>query len=140
MTAQEIIDTLEEVKGFTLEGFAQNFDDFDPEEFDVDENYDVETEIKKAVGEYWQVISGRKADDPESVQYVWYFKDHDVLLSLGGYYNSWDNNQLDDEFVQVFPKVDLVVSYVDEVSAELDLDTISHVLADLETAHTRKKQ
>lgn len=106
----------------------------------IDENYDVETEIKKAVGEYWQVISGRKADDPESVQYVWYFKDHDVLLSLGGYYNSWDNNQLDDEFVQVFPKVDLVVSYVDEVSAELDLDTISHVLADLETAHTRKKQ
>ena len=129
MNAQEIIESLMSIEDFSIDSFIIDFDDHeDPDAMN--------SAVSNLVGNYHSFY----VRDNDEVQKLWYFKDHDVLLAIDGYHNSWTDDDFSEaEFYEAFPEVEMVVKYVGHTPKEFDMDILLETMYQLENQHKKEK-
>lgn len=52
--------------------------------------------IQKKLGDHEVLHYGRSKDEPDTIEVIVHFKEHDVHIGFFGYYSSWDGDNWDD--------------------------------------------
>jgi hypothetical protein len=94
LTAKQIIEVLE-LKGVSPEDFGH--DNYDEEEL--------------GLGKMEEVHNEREGSDFDCIVKVVYFKDHDVYISVSGYYSSQEGSTFDGDFAEVKPEEKTITVY-----------------------------
>ena len=105
MKAEDIIKILkeqEEKDGDEFKNaFGNNCDD-DGDEFNAEEI---------GLGKSEMVHSDREGSSFDTMVTVQHFKDHNIYISLSGYYSSQEGTTWDGDFKQVYPKTKTITVY-----------------------------
>lgn len=67
--------------------------------------------IDLGLGETESVHSDREGSSYDTMVTVQHFKDHNVYISLSGYYSSQNGTEWDGDFKQVYPKTKMITVY-----------------------------
>lgn len=101
MKAEDILKILNEQ--------AEKSDDF-KSGFGHDDD-DIFKPAELGLGKTEQVHNDREGGDYDTMVTVQHFKDHNVYISLSGYYSSQEGTTWDGDFKQVFPKQKTITVY-----------------------------
>lgn len=106
LTGEQIIKILDEkedeVEDGGLKSAFGNFGNSLDDEFNS---------VKLGLGESESVHCDREGSSYDTMVQVIYFKDHDVYISLSGYYSSRDGTEWDGDYKQVYSKTKMITIY-----------------------------
>lgn len=72
---------------------------------------DIFNSVELGLGKSESVYYDRQGSSYDTMVQVIYFKDHDVYISLSGYYSSQEGTEWDGDYQQVYAKTKMITVY-----------------------------